>query len=31
VLQREDSMRVIVTSANLVPRQVSFFSCSLMA
>lgn len=25
VLQREDSMRVIVTSANLVPRQVSFF------
>jgi len=28
VLQREDSMRVVVTSANLVPRQVSFLLLS---
>lgn len=25
VLQREDSMRVIISSANLVPRQVSLY------
>lgn len=29
VLQRKDSMRVIVTSANLVPRQVGIFLYSM--
>jgi hypothetical protein len=31
VLQREDSMRVIISSANLVPRQVSVMPHAIIA